>query len=143
MSSMRQASFKCETPRLKLKSSRTILAIKRCERTKIGKVIKQSRSSKLRWAHDICAHSRIPVKGVHRQTQIHKNITCEMYSCICLHRCTKMDVQTIAVSAIFEFCGNKFELGEIKFERERETIIFSYDKYFGRVIIFWKNIIFE
>ena len=53
--------FKCETPRLKLKSSRTFLAIKRCERTKTGKVIKQSRSSKLRWAH-ICAHSRIPVK---------------------------------------------------------------------------------
>ena len=59
---MQQASFKCETPRLKLKSSRTFLAIKRCERTKIGKVIKQSRSSKLRWAH-ICAYSRIPVNG--------------------------------------------------------------------------------
>ena len=58
---MQRASFKCETPRLKLKSLRTFLAIKRCERTKIGKVIKQSRSSKLRWAH-ICAHSRIPVK---------------------------------------------------------------------------------
>jgi hypothetical protein len=35
--------------------------MKRCEGTKIGKVIKHSRSSKLRWAH-ICAHSRIPVK---------------------------------------------------------------------------------
>ncbi len=57
---MRQASFKCEMPRLKLKSSRTFLAIKRCERTKIGKVIKQSLSSKLRWMH-ICAHSHIPV----------------------------------------------------------------------------------
>jgi hypothetical protein len=34
-------------PRLKLKSSQTFLAIKRCEGTKIGKVIKQSRSSKL------------------------------------------------------------------------------------------------
>jgi hypothetical protein len=40
----------------------TFLAIKLCERTKIGKVIKQSRSSKLRWAH-ICAHSRIPVNN--------------------------------------------------------------------------------
>jgi hypothetical protein len=38
-------------------------AIKRCERTKIGKVIKQSQSSKLRWAH-ICAHSRIPVNSL-------------------------------------------------------------------------------
>ena len=47
-------------PRLKLKSSRTFLAIKRCEGTKVGKVIKQSRCSKLRWAH-ICAHSCIPV----------------------------------------------------------------------------------
>ena len=56
---MWQALFKCEMPRLKLKSSRTYLAIKRCERTKIGKVIKRSRS-KLLWAH-ICAHSRIPV----------------------------------------------------------------------------------
>ena len=34
---MQRASFKCETPRFKLKSSRTFLAIKRCERTKIGK----------------------------------------------------------------------------------------------------------
>jgi hypothetical protein len=57
---MRQALFKCETPRLKLKSSRTFLAIKRWEGTKIGKVIKHLRSSKLRWAH-ICAHSCIPV----------------------------------------------------------------------------------
>ena len=57
---MRQALFKCETPRLKLKSSRTFLAIKRCEGTKIGKVIKHLQSSKLRWAH-ICAHTRIPV----------------------------------------------------------------------------------
>jgi hypothetical protein len=55
---MRRASFKCKTPRLKLKSSRRFLAIKRWEGTKIGKVIKQSRSSKLRWAH-IWAHSRI------------------------------------------------------------------------------------
>ncbi len=57
---MLQASFKCETPRLELKSWRTFLAIKRWQRTKIKKVIKHLRSSKLRWAH-ICAHSRIPV----------------------------------------------------------------------------------
>ncbi len=43
---MGQASFKCETPRLELKSSRSFLAIKRCQRTKIGKVIKLARSSK-------------------------------------------------------------------------------------------------
>jgi hypothetical protein len=36
---MRQALFKCEMPRLKLKSSRSFLAIKRCEGTKIGKII--------------------------------------------------------------------------------------------------------
>jgi hypothetical protein len=36
---MRRASFKCETPQLKLKSSRTFLAIKRCEGTKIGKLL--------------------------------------------------------------------------------------------------------
>ena len=45
-SSMQRASFKCETPRLELKSSRSFLAIKRCQRTKIGKVIKLARSSK-------------------------------------------------------------------------------------------------
>jgi hypothetical protein len=37
---MRQALCKCEMPRLKLKSSRAFLAIKRCEGTKLGKVIK-------------------------------------------------------------------------------------------------------
>ena len=61
---MRQALFKCETPRLKLKSSRSFLAIKRWQqRTKSKKVIKHLRGSKLRWAH-ICAHSRIPVNLV-------------------------------------------------------------------------------
>jgi hypothetical protein len=39
---MRQASCKYETPRLDLKTSQTFLAIKHCEGTKIGKVIKQS-----------------------------------------------------------------------------------------------------
>jgi hypothetical protein len=59
---MRQALFKCEMPRLKLKSSRSFLAIKRWQRTKSKKVIKHLRSSKSRWAH-ICTHSRIPVKS--------------------------------------------------------------------------------
>jgi len=44
-SSMQQASCKCETPRFELKSSCTFLAIKRCQRTKFGKVIKLVRSS--------------------------------------------------------------------------------------------------
>ena len=44
-SSMRQVLFKCEMPQLELESSATFLAIKRCQRKKIGKVIKQSRSS--------------------------------------------------------------------------------------------------
>ena len=35
---MWQASLKCEMPQLELKSSEKFLAIKRCERTKIGKV---------------------------------------------------------------------------------------------------------
>jgi putative IMPACT (imprinted ancient) family translation regulator len=60
---MRQALFKCETPRLKLKSSRSFLAIKRLQWTKSKKVIKHLRSSKLRWAH-ICTHSRIPVNSL-------------------------------------------------------------------------------
>jgi len=38
-SSMLQASFKSEMPRLELKSWRTFVAIKRCQRTKIRKVI--------------------------------------------------------------------------------------------------------
>jgi hypothetical protein len=42
---MWQASCKYETPRLELESSATFLAIKRCQRTKIGKVIKLARSS--------------------------------------------------------------------------------------------------
>jgi hypothetical protein len=43
---MLQASLKFETPRLELKSWRTFLAIKRCQRTKIRKVIKLAQSSK-------------------------------------------------------------------------------------------------
>ncbi len=59
-SSMGQVLFKCEMPRLELKSSRSILAIKRWQRTKIGKVIKLARSSLKSWAH-ICAHRGIAV----------------------------------------------------------------------------------
>ena len=43
-SSMQQDSFKCETLRLELKSLATFLLIKRCERTKIEKGSKLSRS---------------------------------------------------------------------------------------------------
>jgi len=46
---MLQASFKCETPRLELKSWRTFLAMKRCQRTKIQKVIKLAQSSNKKW----------------------------------------------------------------------------------------------
>jgi len=77
-----------------------------------------------------CNHQPNPVHiGKHKKHKAKhkylKNITCEMYSCVCLCRCMNMDVYTVAVSVIFEFSGNKFELGENKFERERETIIFS------------------
>jgi hypothetical protein len=55
-SSMRQASCKCETPRLELKSSQTFLAIKRWKGTKIGKVIKQSRNHEAQFiSWRICA----------------------------------------------------------------------------------------
>jgi hypothetical protein len=57
---MRQASCRCETPRLKLKSSRTFLAIKCCQRTKIGKVINLAQSSFKKWSH-ICDHRGYPV----------------------------------------------------------------------------------
>ena len=54
---MRQASFKCETPRLKLKSSRRFLAIKLCQGTKSKKDIKRSRSSSKKLSHMMCAIS--------------------------------------------------------------------------------------
>jgi hypothetical protein len=38
-SSMQQASFKCEMPRLELKSSWSFLAIKHCQRTKRKKLL--------------------------------------------------------------------------------------------------------
>jgi hypothetical protein len=37
----------------------------------------------------------------------------------------KKDFLTVAVSAIFEFSGNRFELGKNKFEKEREKNTFS------------------
>jgi hypothetical protein len=50
-------------PRLELKSSRTILAIKRCERTKLGKVIQRSQSLIYMMVH-ICATSGNAVNSV-------------------------------------------------------------------------------
>jgi hypothetical protein len=52
-SSMRQASFKCETPRLELKSSQSFLAIKRCQGTKSKIIIKLAQISLNKWR--ICA----------------------------------------------------------------------------------------
>ncbi len=72
----------------------------------------------------ICTHYVSTLRGL-IEANIDKNITCEMYSCVCLRQCTKLDFKTVAVSAIFEFSGNKFELEENKFEKESETIIFS------------------
>ena len=44
------------------------------------------------------------------------------------------------VSAIIEFSGNEFELGENKIEREREPIIFLYERGpLNSVIIFRKR----
>ncbi len=44
------------------------------------------------------------------------------------------------LNPLFEFIGNEFELGENKFERERETIIFSIRRYpLNSVIIFRKH----
>ena len=65
-SSMQQASFKCETPRLELKSSRSFLSIEHCQRTKSKKVIKQSRSSIYKLAHIICATSGKAVLKRHK-----------------------------------------------------------------------------
>ena len=49
-SSMRQASFKCETLRLELESSAAFLAIKCCQWSKLGKVITLARSLWNKWA---------------------------------------------------------------------------------------------
>ena len=58
---MRQASCKCETPRLELKSSQTFLAIKRWKGTKIGKVIKQSRNHEAQFI-SWCLYAPLVVK---------------------------------------------------------------------------------
>jgi hypothetical protein len=63
-SSMQQVSCKCETPRSELMSSWTFLAIKRCEGTTIGKVIKQSRNSIYKLVHIVCATRGIPVNDI-------------------------------------------------------------------------------
>jgi hypothetical protein len=59
---MQRALFKCETPRLELKSSRSFLAIKhcQCQGTKSKKDIKLARSSLIKVAQ-ICANRGIPV----------------------------------------------------------------------------------
>jgi hypothetical protein len=51
---MQQALFKFETPQLELKSSRTFLAFKHCQRTKLGKVINLARRLLKKVAH-MCA----------------------------------------------------------------------------------------
>jgi hypothetical protein len=77
---------------------------------------------------------RFPLPGVsYRQKLVNflmyrKHTFC-MYSCACLRQCTKMEFSAVAISAIFVLIGNEFELGENKFERERETIIFSIQQH--------------
>ena len=56
-SSSMQALFKCESTRLQLESSATFLAIKCCQGTTIGKVIKLAQNSIKSWVHIICVHS--------------------------------------------------------------------------------------
>jgi hypothetical protein len=51
-----------------------------------------------------------------------------MYSCVCLRQCMKNHFETIAVSVIFKFSRNGFELGENKFDKEREKIPSHYDE---------------
>jgi hypothetical protein len=73
-SSMRQASLKCEMPRLELKSSRSFLAIKRCQQIKSKKVllkkvvayyapirVKLLRDHKASQKVGLCAHSCLAV----------------------------------------------------------------------------------
>ena len=53
--------------------------------------------------------------GKHRYI---KNIPCECILASVFRRCMKIDFLTVAVSGIFEFSGNQFELGKNKSERE-------------------------
>ena len=57
---MQQALCICETPRLELNSLRTFLAIKRCEGTKIRKLLSNHEALFLSWR--LCATRGIPVK---------------------------------------------------------------------------------
>ena len=64
---MRQASFKSEMAKLKLKSSAKFLCLQLSEAAKIGDKTTFLRSSKIKWSQ-ICDHSGIPVKqGGHRR----------------------------------------------------------------------------
>jgi len=67
---MQLAAFKYEMPQLELKSLQTFLAIKRCQRTKIRKIIKQARSSKKKWSQ-ICGHSGYAVNHKHNNHKHH------------------------------------------------------------------------
>jgi len=46
---MQQASYKCEIPQLELKSSRTFLAIKRCQGTKLDKFLNNHEARQKSW----------------------------------------------------------------------------------------------
>ncbi len=59
---MQQALFKCEMPRLELKSLQIFLLLKCSQRTKIGKVIKLTWSSLKKWSHILCVHRGVPDK---------------------------------------------------------------------------------
>jgi hypothetical protein len=57
-SSMQQAPFKCEMPRLELVNLWTFLDIKGCQGTKRKKVIKQSQSSLIKKAGAYVRHQK-------------------------------------------------------------------------------------
>ncbi len=65
-----------------------------------------------------------------------------MYSCVCRRQCMKKDFLTVAVSAIFEFSRNGFELGENKFEKEREKNTFSLWQEYLNSIVTYRKILF-
>jgi hypothetical protein len=56
-------------PRLELKSSRSFLAIKRCQRTKIGKVIKLARSLLKSWAHICARRGKVVLRKTHQRVK--------------------------------------------------------------------------
>ena len=69
-SSMQQALCKYEMP---LESSAKFLAIKRCKRTKFGKVFKLAQSSIKKWSH-ICDHRGKAVNRLSTNTMTMKNV---------------------------------------------------------------------